>query len=666
MIPLRQFHVAAVLTLLLMTGFREARCQYDHEIDSLQRLLARSKEDTSRAGLLIRLAYYFGDFDTRKALQYEKEGYALSRKLGYSPGMARAAYQLSQVYMSMGDYPLSDSFLTEAEHYFAQTSNKFYMAAIENTRGDWCFMQSNYWGAAEHYTRSAEMYDRSKDTINSLIAYQNLVAVLAEVEDFEKAVTIGKKILPVAEKRKDTLQTGYTLQGLTTDLIYLKKIREAGGYIPSLLDIAGKTADNNLASDAYSTIATWYYYNKEYSAAVLYYKKALSKAETLQSQFQLSNHHKSIGSAYLRLSDLANARIHLGEAMDLAKKANNKKAQMNAELGLSEYFEQTRNYRKAYEYLHQHLELKDSVTDARTRNYAQYLESKYQSEKKEKEILHLQTIQEQKDFDIRRRNLYIGIGAGLVLALTIISLLLRRNYRNHQRISEQQARLREETIANMERQQQVVSLQSMINGQETERTRIARDLHDGLGGLFSTVKMHFSALRHEVAELQDNSLYKKTSDLVETSAEELRKIAHNMMPEVLMKLGLIEALKDFCSHINAGRLLQISLQTYGMEEPLGSPTEVMLYRIIQELVNNIIKHAAATEAIIQFNRHANRLSITVEDNGRGFDLRQAEENRHMGIETVKNRVNYLNGRLNIESRKDIGTTVMIELLLNEG
>src|SRR6185312_6011922 len=117
MIPLRQFHVAAVLTLLLMTGFREARCQYDHEIDSLQRLLARSKEDTSRAGLLIRLAYYFGDFDTRKALQYEKEGYALSRKLGYSPGMARAAYQLSQVYMSMGDYPLSDSFLTEAEHY---------------------------------------------------------------------------------------------------------------------------------------------------------------------------------------------------------------------------------------------------------------------------------------------------------------------------------------------------------------------------------------------------------------------------------------------------------------------------------------------------------------------------------------------------------------------
>ncbi|HVS97487.1 MAG TPA: sensor histidine kinase [Puia sp.] len=662
---LPHFRLAAVLTLLLTAGIRQGRCQYEHEIDSLQRLLTRPKEDTSRAGVLIRLAYYIGDYDVRKALQYEKEAYALSRKLGYASGLARSAYQLSQAYMSMGNYPLSDSFLTEAERYFVRVHDKFYMAAVENERGDWCFMQSNYWGAAEHYTNAAEAFDRNKDTISSLIAYQNLVAVLAEVEDFEKAVAIGKKILPVAQRRKDTLQIGYTLQGLATDLIDLKRMREAEACLPPLLAIAGRTPDNNLASDAYSTVATYYYYRKDYAAAIAYYKKALSKAETLQSQFQLANHHKSIASAYLGLNDLVNARKHLEKALDLAGKANNKKAQMNANLSYSEYFEKLHDYRKADQYLHRHLELKDSTSDARTRNYAQYLESRYETEKKEKEILRLQAVEAEKDFGIRRRNIYIGVAAGLVLTLIVISLLLRRNYRSRQRLSVQQARLREEKIANMERQQQVVSLQSMINGQETERTRIARDLHDGLGGLFSTVKMHFSALRHEVGGLQDNSLYKKTMDMVDSAGEELRKIAHNMMPEVLMKLGLVEALKDFCGHINAGRLLHVSLQTYGMEEPLGSSTEVMLYRIIQELVNNIIKHAAATEAIIQFNRQGNRLSITVEDNGRGFDLRQAEENRHMGMETVKDRVSYLNGHLSIESRKDVGTTVMIQLLLNE-
>ena len=138
-----------------------------------------------------------------------------------------------------------------------------------------------------------------------------------------------------------------------------------------------------------------------------------------------------------------------------------------------------------------------------------------------------------------------------------------------------------------------------------------------------------------------------------------------MMPEVLMKVGLVEALRDFCNNISAGRLLKISLQTFGMEKRLSTSTEIMLFRIIQELINNIVKHAQATEAIVQFNRDGNRLSITIEDNGRGFNTREAEEKITMGMTTVKSRVDYLNGKLTIDSREDIGTTVMIDLLLNE-
>jgi signal transduction histidine kinase len=665
MVSFKTMPASFLLSLILALAGQDAMSQYKQEIDSLQRLYSRSKEDTVRAGLLIRLAYYTGDFDVKKALQYEKEAYELSRKLKYESGIARAAYQESQSYSYMGDYLQAANFLDEAENYFVRVNDKFYLAAINNERGDWSFMVGNFWSAADYYTHAAELFDANKDTTNSLITYQNLVAVLSELGDNERAVAISKKILPLAEKRRDSLQIGYTLQGLTTDLIYLKKIHEAGSYIQPLLDIADRTADYNLASDAYSTVATYYYYNKQYAASLPYLKKALAKAETMQDQFQLSRHNKSIGSTYLRMNELANSKKYFDLALAQAKKANSKKGLMDATLAFSEYFEKVRNYRTALALLRQHLELKDSIEDTKTRNYARYLESKYESEKKEKEILRLKQVQEQKDFDIRRRDMYIAIVIGLILALAVIVLLLRRNYRSRQHLAEQQVILQEEKIANMERFQQVASLQSMINGQETERTRMARDLHDGLGGLFSTVKMHFSALRHEVEDLRDNTLYKKTFELVDSAGEELRKIAHNMMPEVLMKLGLLEALKDFCSSINAGRLLHISLQTYGMEQPLGNSTEVMLYRIVQELVNNIIKHASATEAIIQFNREGARLNITVEDNGRGFDTREAEERRHMGIETVKSRVNYLNGHFSIESRKDTGTTVMIELLLNE-
>lgn len=203
----------------------------------------------------------------------------------------------------------------------------------------------------------------------------------------------------------------------------------------------------------------------------------------------------------------------------------------------------------------------------------------------------------------------------------------------------------------------------MITGQETERSRIARDLHDGLGGLFSTVKMYFSTLQHERPELSNDPLFTKSFELADTASVEMRRIAHNLMPEVLLKLGLVNAVQDLCNNINAGRLMIISFQYYGMEQRLNSSIEVMLYRIIQELLNNIIKHAEASEVIIQFNRHSDRLTITVEDNGRGFNVSDVSVGT-AGISTIKNRVNYLNGQLNIDSKSGVGTTVIMEFLLN--
>ena len=217
----------------------------------------------------------------------------------------------------------------------------------------------------------------------------------------------------------------------------------------------------------------------------------------------------------------------------------------------------------------------------------------------------------------------------------------------------------------LEQQQQVVSLQSMINGQESERSRIAKDLHDGLGGLFSTIKMHFSTLQHENAGLKADPLFAKSYEMINTASEEVRRIAHNMMPEVLLKLGLVQASQELCSSISGGKLLDVSLQAYGMEKRLNASTEIMLFRILQELLNNIIKHSQATEAIIQFNREGNRLSVTVEDNGRGFNLAETDGKTHAGLSSVESRVSYLNGKLSIDSQKEVGTTVMMDFLIND-
>ena len=635
------------------------------QIDSLVIELGRAKEDTNKVNLLMTLGNEVGYTDQNKALLYGKQGYALSTKINYVRGMGRTSYLTGTTYMELGDYALADSFIAIAEQKFTQLNDKKYLAIISNIRGSRNYMVGNYVLAADYYAKAAAGFDEIKDTTLSMIAYQNLVAVVAQVKNYERAIELSKKILPLAQARKDSLQIGYTLQGLVTTLIDLGKYEDAAGYLDQLTDIANTTLDQNLAAEAHSTVGTYYYRKNDFKIAADHFKIAIKKAEILGNKYQLANHYNSLGQAYYRARNFDLAKETLLKGLLLAKEHKNKRAESNVALSLSSLYDSTHEYNNAYKSLLLHTQIADSILSSETRNYTTQLETLYETNKKENEILRLQKVQREKDFEISRRNTYLGIGIGLIASLIVILYLLKRNYRSKQKLSKQQSALLEVKIKTIEKEQQITSLQSMINGQETERTRIAKDLHDGLGGLFSTVKMHYSTLQQDTPQIKSNILYKKTLDLINNASDELRKVAHNMMPEVLMKVGLVEALSDFCNNISSGKLLKVTLQTFGMEKRLSSSTEIMLYRIIQELVNNIIKHAYATEAIIQINLDNNRLSLTIEDNGKGFDTKEAETKRSMGIATVKSRVDYLNGKLTIDSRKDIGTTVMIDLLLNE-
>ena len=265
----------------------------------------------------------------------------------------------------------------------------------------------------------------------------------------------------------------------------------------------------------------------------------------------------------------------------------------------------------------------DSATNQETQKNTLSLESKYQHQKKQNKIASLTLANTKSELEIVKRNRLL-VGGGILGSVALLVLgLFYKNSRQKQLLTEREKTLQDEQIKFLERQQQIVSLQSMINGQETERTRIAKDLHDGLGGLFSTVKMYFSTLQHDTQELKQNELFQKSYSLVDSASVEIRRIAHNMMPEVLMKLGLVNALKDLCDNISAGRLIKVSLEVHGLNTRLNGNTEIMLYRIIQELLNNIIKHANATEVIIQFIKDDNRLSVVVEDNGQGFNTEQS-------------------------------------------
>ena len=195
---------------------------------------------------------------------------------------------------------------------------------------------------------------------------------------------------------------------------------------------------------------------------------------------------------------------------------------------------------------------------------------------------------------------------------------------------------------------------------------MAKDLHDGLGGMLSGVKLSLGAMKGNSILSEDNTrLFARVLDQLDHSINEMRRVAHNMMPEALVKLGLPQAIQDYCDGLNESNNLKFKTQFYGLENRLEASTEIVVYRIVQELLNNVVKHASATETLVQVMRHENNLNVTIEDNGKGFVVNEADERKGAGLANVRSRVDYLKGQLDIQSSPGKGTSIHIDFVIQD-
>lgn len=213
-----------------------------------------------------------------------------------------------------------------------------------------------------------------------------------------------------------------------------------------------------------------------------------------------------------------------------------------------------------------------------------------------------------------------------------------------------------------ENEKRLLALSSILKGQEEERSRLARDLHDGLGGMLSGIKLNLSSVKDKLSGLEkDEQLFARSIGQLDKAINEMRRVAHNMMPEALLKFGLAEAIRDYCDGINESKEVKVVFTQLGFQQPLEKATEVVVYRIIQELTNNALKYAGAVTILIQLTSHELGISITVEDDGKGFDITQLQTAKGTGLQNVRSRVDYLKGTCEIQSSPGVGTSVNIEI-----
>lgn len=209
----------------------------------------------------------------------------------------------------------------------------------------------------------------------------------------------------------------------------------------------------------------------------------------------------------------------------------------------------------------------------------------------------------------------------------------------------------------------MLAAEYVLQGQDEERKRLAKDLHDGLGGILSTARFSFTNAKSNLAippELAKD--FDRGMDTLDKSIAELRRVAHNMMPESLLNYGLDTAVKEYCKSIEQAGALKLTCQSFGMgDETITKNRASVIYRIIQELVNNILKHANAKTAVVQMVYNEERLHITVEDDGRGFNTAILQNNNGIGYISLQNRVAYLNGSMDINTAPGNGTSITINI-----
>ncbi len=656
-----------VLSATLIAG--NAQKEDKKRLDSLLTMLHSTQADSIRLKAYATIQAYFfnlGQYDS--ALAYGTQSLQIARRLNDKKILTKFIYNAGITSTNLALYDSAMTYLNEAEILASEMTDTLVMLHALNGKSLVAKYQANHSQAVEYLIKAAHIIERT--TTQSFIdllphIYGNLGQNLIAEKQYESGIAYLKRALLIKkypdEKRISTL---HYLE-LCNAYLELNKSAIAKLHLDTAVQLNSEMHNYVLANLVANTEGV--YYNKvgNPAAALNAYLRSYQWADSSRNEYLKALPASNIAELYLLLNKLRDAEKYATTGSEIAKKFKNYAVLISSYRVLKQVFLQQKEYQRAIQYAELELTYKDSASTKEAQKTILNLEARYQNVKKEKEIASLTLINAEKELQVTKRNRFLlmgGIAAGTLLLTTS---LLYRNNRQKRLLAEKDKLLKDEQIKFLERQQQVVSLQSMINGQETERTRIAKDLHDGLGGLFSTIKMHYSTLQNDTPQLTGNPLYKKTQELISNASEELRRVAHNMMPEVLLKVGLPEALRDMSNNISSGKILSVSFQSYGMEQRLSPATEIMLYRIVQELMNNIIKHSSATTALIQFNRNSNRLSLTIEDNGNGFDTAEAAQKQSMGITTIRNRVEYLNGELSIDSQKNIGTTVMIDILLNE-
>ncbi len=592
-----------------------------------------------------------------------KVAVARSISISYPEGAAHALLHLSSdAFLYKNDIKAFKKYRQQAYFFIQQSSLRNGKARfLSKYYGDMAYpyqVMGKYDSGALCIHEALNVLDYYKESPHLKVPlYNNLAAFYNQTSQPDKALYYQKKAEQLISKwkNKEGLITIYSNMAMSyLDLgdtakarLYCNKGIEMTKYYPDSRTLVSLSSLNR-------TLGQLSLRGLDPKQAIYYFNKALEASEEHYSFMGTARNYSSLAAAYEMLKDYQQQEHYLQKALAATNKKNQSgPVKLEVYTNLAKTYHHLGHFKEAYHYRVLSAQMQDSLLNKEKLAITNKLDIVYRSSEKDRDIIQKQLLLASRHAALRKKNYWIIGISGTSFFLIFLFAGVYRNYRQKQKTQI-------EKMNSLQKEKEIGNLKAVITGEERERTRLARDLHDGNMVLFSAVKMQLKTLPKHFRELKESSNFQEVTQQLDDAIKELRRAAHNLMPDMLLEGGLAEAVFYFCRTLQQNTGVSFIFQHYGEMPRLQEEFELSIYRIVQELLQNIIKHANASKAIIQLNYTGSTLCITVEDNGIGFVETNLHDHSGMGLKSIRTRTTALNGSIDIRSIKNKGTTVYLE------
>ena len=538
-----------------------------------------------------------------------------------------------------------------AKPYLEELGDSSLLSLLFNSYGVVYKYRAEYELALQHFFQAID-YSTEDATLNfNVTILNNIGEVSFNMGKVKQAEEYHKKAYTQAMTESDSLLIGNTH-------LYLGNMASSRGeftkaiehYEQCLAYLQNFEVSKSVIS---MNLGIVYHFQGKFRKAIEYYAAGIDEGKKYGDLAQIALCYLNYGEALVDLHD-AKAIEQLTHSIELAKDLKMKRIIAIAQQLLSRFYEQTGQYDLALDHFKLHKLYLDSVLNESTQNRLSELEVKFQTSIKEKQISEQQLQIEQKNASINRQKNQTYFIIGVALLLITIGGFNYWNYRNKQKIKLQQALIQEKEKG----------LIAVLQATEEEKHRISKELHDGVGQQLSGLKMKLESLNEDMQDQPIRSKSKEITEGLQKTSDELRTISHQMMPRALIEEGLVLAVRDLVEQTFHNTPIKGSFEYQSSSNRFESNVELNIFRSIQEILNNSIKHSEAKNVSIQFYQIKNKLILTIEDDGKGFDPK-LQSNGH-GIQNIKSRISLLNGNVNFESVEGSGTVITLSIPLKNG